>query len=121
MGADDLKEAMAAADKAFADGFAANEEAIPERPAFDGSAVLAAELDVEQVRELAAEVRKSYLTFKEVVKDNGLYRMNPSAFNQYCNDLAEDAKQATLGAGAASMDAHQVDEFCKAIGELEKE
>ncbi len=60
--------------------------------------------------------------FKKLMENvNGLYRMNPSAFNQYCNDLAEDAKQATLEAGAASMDAHQVDEFCKAIEELEKE
>lgn len=217
------EETANAALRAEAESVAGNVLSIPERPAFDGSAVLVAELDVEQVRELAAEVRKSFKTFKEVVKDNGLfaafasegtfgacrgwrfgfwiddfthdlseyeddipgrarvhdipsdvkedkggdtleksiermrgfnqkrywgmldddfdehieafwygfrklmenvnglYRMNPSAFNQYCNDLAEDAKQATLEAGAASMDAHQVDEFCKAIKELERE
>lgn len=228
--ASQVEEAMLAAEKTAkaalrsgAEAVAGNVLAIPERPAFDGSAVLAAELDVEQVRELATEVRKSFKTFKQVVQDNGLfaafasegtfgackgwrfgfwwddflydmsefegeipgrepvrdipsdveedeggdtleksvermrefnqkkyfglldddfdghieafwygfrklmenvnglYRMNPSAFNQYCNDLAEDAKQATLEAGAASMDAHQVDEFCKAIEELEKE
>lgn len=228
--ASQVEEAMLAAEKtakaalrAGAESVAGNVLAIPERPAFGGSAVLAAELDVEQVRELAAEVRKSFKTFKEVVKDNGLFaafasegtfgackgwrfgfwwdgflfdlseyegeipgrnsvrdipsdveedeggdsleksiermrefnkkrywgmldddfdghieafwygfrklmenvnglfRMNPSAFNQYCNDLAEDAKQATLEVGAASLDAHQVDEFCKKIEELEKE
>lgn len=228
--ASQVEEAMLAAEKtakaalrAGAEAVAGNVLTIPERPAFDGSAVLAAELDVEQVRELASEVRKSFKTFKEVVKDNGLFaafasegtfgackgwrfgfwwddflfdlseyegvipgrnpvrdipsdieedeggdtleksvermrefnqkrywgmldddfdghieafwygfrklmenvnglhRMNPSAFNQYCNDLAEDAKQATLEVGAASFDAHQVDEFCKAIEELEKE
>ena len=228
--ASQIEEAMLAAEKtakaalrAGAESVTGNVLAIPERPAFGGSAVLAAELDVEQVQELAGEVRKSFKTFKEVVKDNGLFaafasegtfgackgwrfgywwddflfdlseyegeipgrdpvcdipsnieedkggdtleksiermrefnqkrywgmldddfdghieafwygfkklmesvnglhRMNPSAFNQYCNDLAEDAKQATLGVGAASFDAHQVDEFCKEIEELEKE
>lgn len=228
--ASQIEEAMLAAEKtakaalrAGAESVTGNVLAIPERPAFGGSAVLAAELDVEQVQELAGEVRKSFKTFKEVVKDNGLFaafasegtfgackgwrfgywwddflfdlseyegeipgrdpvcdipsnieedkggdtleksiermrefnqkrywgmldddfdghieafwygfkklmesvnglhRMNPSAFNQYCNDLAEDAKQATLEVGAASFDAHQVDEFCKEIKELEKE
>lgn len=228
--ASQIEEAMLAAEKtakaalrAGAESVTGNVLAIPERPAFGGSAVLAAELDVEQVQELAGEVRKSFKTFKEVVKDNGLFaafasegtfgackgwrfgywwddflfdlseyegeipgrdpvcdipsnieedkggdtleksiermrefnqkrywgmldddfdghieafwygfkklmesvnglhRMNPSAFNQYCNDLAEDAKQATLEVGAASFDAHQVDEFCKDIKELEKE
>ena len=228
--ASQVEEAMLAAEKtakaalrAGAESVAGNVLAIPERPAFDGSAVLAAELDVKQVRELAAEVRKSFKIFKQVVQDNGLfaafasegtfgackgwrfgfwwddflydmsefegeipgrepvrdipsdveedeggdtleksiermrefnkkkyfglldddfdghieafwygfrklmesvnglYRMNPSAFNQYCNDLAEDAKQATLEMGAASMDAHQVDEFCKAIEGVGKE
>ena len=199
---------------------AGNKLMLSEMPAFDGSAVLEAKLDVNQVRELAAEVRKSFKTFKEVVRDNGLFaafasegtfgackgwrfgfwwddflydmsqyegsipgrsemrdipcdieedeggdsleksiermqrfnkkryfglldddfdghveafwygfkklmesvnglfRMNPSAFNQYCNDLAEDAKQATLKMGASSMDTHQVDEFCKTVAEL---
>ena len=228
--ASQLQEAMAAAEKATkearrraAESVAGNVLTLPERPAFDGSAVLAAELDVDQVRELCAEVRKSFRTFRQVVQDNGLfaafasegtfgacrgwrfgfwwddflydmseyegeipgrksvqdipcdieedeggdtlarsiermgefnkrrywgmldddfdghieafwygfkklmenvnglYRLNPSAFNEYCNELAEDAKQATLDVGAASMDAHQVNEFCKAIGELDKE
>ena len=46
---------------------------------------------------------------------NGLYRMNPAAFNEYCNDIPESAKQATLELGAASMDSHQVDEFCDEV------
>lgn len=200
-----------------AEAVAGNILSIPAKPAFDGSAVLAAELDVEKVLELCAEVRKSFETFSQVVQDNGLfaafasegsfgacrgwrfglwwddfyyelseydgeipgrnpvhdipsdieedeggdtlersiermrgfnkkrywgmlddefdghveafwygfkklmesvnglYRMNPSAFNEYCNELAEDAKRATLEAGAASMDAHQADEFCKDV------
>ena len=222
-----IEKAMQAAGKAghasmrnSAHSVAGNKLMLSEMPAFDGSAVLEAKLDVDQVRELAAEVRKSFKTFKEVVRDNGLFaafasegtfgackgwrfgfwwddflydmsqyegsipgrsemrdipcdieedeggdsleksiermqrfnkkryfglldddfdghveafwygfkklmesvnglfRMNPSAFNQYCNDLAEDAKQATLKMGASSMDTHQVDEFCKTVAEL---
>lgn len=209
--------------KAGAQSVAGNILSIPEEPVFDGSAVLAAQLDADRVRELAAEVRKSFKTFKQVVRDNGLfaafasegtfgackgwrfgfwwddflydfseyegeipgreqvrdipsdveedkggdtleksiermrsfnkrkyfglldddfdghveafwygfkklmenvnglYRLNPAAFNQYCNDVAEDAKQATLKMGAASMDAHQVEEFCKTIDDLWKD
>lgn len=60
--------------------------------------------------------------FKKLMENvNGLFRMNPAAFNQYCNDLAEDAKQATLTMGARSFDAHQADEFCKTIDNLAKE
>ena len=44
-----------------------------------------------------------------------------SEFDQYCNDLTEDAKQATIDAGANSMDTHQADDFCKAIEKLLKE
>lgn len=225
-----IEEAVLAAEKtakialhSAAKSVAGNALAIPTKPAFNGSAVLAAELDVEKVRELCAEVRKSFKTFKQVVQDNGLfaafasegtfgackgwrfgfwwddflydmseyegevpgrnpvhdipcdveedeggdsldktiermkdfnkkryfgmldddfdghieafwygfkklmenvnglYRMNPSAFNEYCNEIAEAAKQATLDAGAASMDAHQADEFCKEVEERAKE
>lgn len=225
-----MEEAIIAAEKTAraalhqgARAVAGNVLTLPERPAFDGAAVLATEIDVEQVRELAAQVRKSFGTFKQVVQDNGLFaafasegtfgackgwrfgfwwddflydmsefegeipgrepvrdipcdveedeggdsleksiermqefnskrywgmldddfdghieafwygfkklmenvnglfRMNPAAFNQYCNDLAEDAKQATLTMGARSFDAHQADEFCKAIDNLAKE
>ena len=228
--ASQIEEAMLAAEKRGREALLVDAESVTgnmlvlsERPAFDGSVVLEAELDVDKVRELCSEVRKSFKTFKQVVQDNGLfaafasegtfgacggwrfgfwiddflydmseymgdipgrtrvreipsdidedeggdsleksiermrdfnqkrywgmlddefdehieafwygfkklmesvnglYRMNPSAFNQYCNDLAEDAKQATLNMGATSMDTHQVDEFCKAIDELEKE
>lgn len=212
-----------AALRASAESVAGNAMSMPERPAFDGSAILCAELDVDEVRELAAEVRKSFRTFKQVVQDNGLfaafasegtfgackgwrfgywwddflydlseyegeipgrtdvsdiptdieedeggdtvkrsvermrgfnkkrywgmlddefdehveafwygfkklmegvnglYRMNPSSFNQYCNDLAEDAKQAILDAGADVVDSHQADELCKEIEKREKE
>lgn len=41
--------------------------------------------------------------------------MNPGVFNQYCNQVAESAKQAVLNMGAASMDAHQVEEFYKEV------
>lgn len=59
--------------------------------------------------------------FKKLMENvNGLYRMNPSSFNKYCNTLAEAAKQATIDMGASSMDTHQVNEFCKAVNDLSK-
>ncbi len=224
-----LEEAVLAAEKvakeasyAGAKSVAGNTLIIPECPAFDDSVVLEAELDVDQVRELAVEVRKSFKTFKQVVQDNGLfaafssegtfgacrgwrfgywwddflydmsefegdipgrdpardipsdveedeggdtleksiermrefnksrytgmlddefdehvdafwygfkklmenvnglYRMNASAFNQYCNEVAEAAKQAAQDMGASSMDAHQVEEFCKEVDKRAK-
>ena len=211
------EEAVKGAMRADAESVAGNVLALPEIPEFEGSSVLSAELAVEELRELAAEVRKSFRTFKQVVQDNGLfaafasegtfgacngwrfgywfddflydmseyegaipgrnkvagiatdveedeggdslkksiermrdfnkkrywgmlddefdehvdafwygfkklmegvnglYRMNPSAFNEYCNSIAEDAKQATLDVGAGYMDSHQASEFVKEI------
>ena len=195
---------------------------LPEFPEFEGGTALSSELDVDELRELAAEVRKSFRTFKQVVQDNGLfaafasegsfgacsgwrfgfwwddflcdmseyegeipgrskvkgiatdveedeggdslaksiermrtfnkkrywgmldddfdehveafwygfkklmegvnglYRMNPATFNQYCNDIAEDTKQATLDVGAGYMDAHQAKEFVKEVDKRAK-
>ena len=59
--------------------------------------------------------------FKKLMENvNSLYRLNPAEFNRYCNELSEIAKRDALQAGAVSMDAHQVDEFCKDIGKLEE-
>lgn len=219
-----MEDAMGAAEKTAreamrrgAESVAGRVLSIPKAPDFDGSVVMEAQLDVDQVRELATEVRTSFKTFGKVVQDNGLfaafasegtfgacngwrfgfwlddflydmssfegkipgrkpvqdipcsieedeggdsleksiermrefnkrkyfgmlddefdghieafwygfkklmesvnglYRMNPAAFNEYCNDIAESAKQATLELGAASMDSHQVDEFCDEV------
>ena len=195
---------------------------LPTLPEFEGGTVLAAELEVDELRELAVEVRRSFRTFKQVVQDNGLfaafasegtfgacngwrfgywwddflydmsefegeipgrskmkdiatdveedeggdspkksvermrefnkkrywgmldddfdehveafwygfkklmegvngmYRMNPSTFNQYCNNIAEDAQEATLDVGAGYMDSHQASEFVKEIDKRAK-
>lgn len=47
--------------------------AVSQPMAFDGEVVLKAAKDSARVRELAAEVRKSFGTFKQVVADNGLF------------------------------------------------
>ena len=52
---------------------------------------------------------------------NGLFRLNPSEFNAYCNDVAEAAKQATVELGAASMDKRQLDAFCNEVKERGRE
>ena len=52
---------------------------------------------------------------------NGLFRVNPSEFNAYCNDVAEAAKKATVELGAASMDKRQLDAFRKEVEERGRE
>ena len=216
-------EAVTHAMHADAESIAGNIYRLPEIPSFEGGVVLAAELDVDELRELAVEVRKSFGTFKQVVRDNGLfsafasegsfgacngwrygfwwddflydmsefegeipgrkkvkdiatdveedeggdslaksvermrdfnkkrywgmlddefdehveafwygfkklmegvnglYRMNPSAFNKYCNDIAEGAQEAAVEVGVGYMDTHQADEFVKEIDRRAKE
>ena len=211
------EEEVKATMRVDAQSVAGNILSLPAFPEFEGGTVLSSELDVDELRELAAEVRKSFRTFRQVVQDNGLFaafasegtfgacsgwrfgfwwddflydmseyegeipgrskvrdiatdveedeggdslaksiermrafnkkrywgmlddefdehveafwygfkklmegvnglhRMNPSAFNQYCNDIAEDAQQATLDVGAGYMDAHQAAEFVKEV------
>ncbi len=211
------EEEVKATMRVDAQSVAGNVLSLPTFPEFEGGTALSAELDVDELRELAVEVRKSFRTFRQVVQDNGLfaafasegsfgacsgwrfgfwwddflydmseyegeipghnkvrdiatvveedeggdslqksiermrgfnkkrywgmldddfdehveafwygfkklmegvnglYRMNPATFNQYCNDIAEDVKQATLDVGAGYMDAHQAAEFVKEV------
>ena len=72
------------------------------------------------VDDFDAHVEAFWYGFKKLMEGvNGLYRLNPAAFNQYCNDLADGAKQAALDMGASSMDAHQVEEFCKEVERID--
>ena len=72
------------------------------------------------VDDFDAHVEAFWYGFKKLMEGvNGLYRLNPAAFNQYCNVLADGAKQAALDMGASSMDAHQVEEFCKEVERID--
>lgn len=71
--------------------------------------------------EFDEHVEAFWYGFKKLMEGvNGLYRMNPAEFNQYCNDIAKDAMQATLDVGAGYMDARQADEFVKEVDKRAK-
>jgi hypothetical protein len=72
--------------------------------------------------EFDEHVEAFWYGFKKLMEGvNGLYRLNPSAFNKYCNDIAEAAQEAAIEVGAGYMDTHQADEFVKEIDSRAKE